>query len=297
MTWDDFFGCDWDEYAQRISSYTTEKLCKQEINKTRQSIGASWAIGSGIGGAPFTLGGTLAISAIGSRRYRVATKKLQLIQAELQRRGVSLHEFDYKDFLIPVGAGLVGLGAGIGLEQIAIDATNIVPMGAQPGMPTGSSALRTVAANPENVIQGIVPGFQQQVSEMGFALNGVGQGIIPGSDLSQLNLAANTSWVACPNVESAIGFHTGMLVAQAVEKSIIALISGQCAWSLMEKMSAMDNSRMNHPCERIVGTPVKCDVCSLVMNFGTYWCKSHSLRYNVTCCKLNHLRRLQRMRG
>jgi hypothetical protein len=274
MTWDDFFGCDWDEYARRISGYTTERLCTQEVVKTRQLMAASCTIGGGIGGAAFTMGGTLAVSAYGSRRYRVASKKLKLIQAELMRRGVSLHKLDYKDFLIPIGASVIGLGAGIGLDHIAIAATNTVPMGAQVGMPTGSTALYAVAANPGDAVQSIVPGFTQQVNEMGLALHGVGEGIIPGSDQSQLMLAGHTSWAAAPNMESAVGFYAGMLMAQTTEKSVVSLISAQCAWSLMEAVSSMDTSRTQLPCGRMVGMPVECDHCATVIKFGTYWRKS-----------------------
>jgi hypothetical protein len=275
MTWQDFFGCEWDEYAQRISTYTTQHLRTQEIVKTRQLMSASWTIGGGIGGAAFTMGGTLAVSVYGSRRYRVAHKKLELIQAELTRRGVVLHKLDCKDILIPVAAGLVGLGAGIGLDQIAMATTNTIPMG--DNMPTGPAATDAVVANPGDAVQAIVPGFSQQVAEMGQALQGVGEGIVPGSDASQALLAANTSWVTAPNIETAVGFHTGMLMAQAVEKSIISIISAQCAWSLMEAMTSMDRSCTQHPCSLVVGAVVNCDHCTTVIRSGIYWRKYCSI--------------------
>jgi hypothetical protein len=281
MTWDDFFGCDWDEYAQRISGYTTERLCKQEVVKTRQVVSASCTIGGGIGGAAFTMGGTLAVAAYGSRRFRVANKKLKLIRAELTQRSVPLHTLDYKDFLIPFGASIIGLGAGIGLDQVAMAVTNTIPMEVQIGSPTGSTAINAVTANPGDAVQSIVPGFTEQIDEMGLALHGVGEGIIPGSDLSQAMLAAHTSWVAAPDLESAVGFYAGMLMAQAAEKSIVSLISAQCAWSLMEAVSSMDTSRTRLPCARIVGMPVQCDHCSTAMISGTYWRKSHP---TLICC-------------
>lgn len=129
MTWDDFFGCDWDEYAQRISNYTMQRLHEQEIVTIRQQFSASFAIGCGIGGAAFTMGCSLASSVIRSRRYWVARKKHGLIQKEPMSRGVSLHEPKCKNFLIPVVTSVVGRGVGMGLDHIAMGVTNTFSLG------------------------------------------------------------------------------------------------------------------------------------------------------------------------
>lgn len=274
MTWDDFFGCDWNEYAQRISGYTTERLVKQEVVKTRQQMAASISIGSGLGGAVFTMGGTLAISAYGARRMRVAKKKCELIQQELIKRNIKLHEFDYKDALIPGIAGLVGMGVGFGLTDIANEATNAATMNVI--TPSGSSAIQAVAANPGDAIQGLGAGFTEQVREMALAVNGMGAGIMPGSDLSGEVLAAHTSWVALPSPASSVGVYAGMMMAQGVEKGIASLISAQCAWSIMEALSSLERPSVELQCSRVLGMPVTCDHCKMRMTSGTYWRGFHA---------------------
>lgn len=92
------------EYRERISHYTTERLRKQEVVKTRQDFAAAASIGSGIGAAAFTFGASLTLTGYGARRMYVATKKLELIQAELLKRGIELHKLQKRDFLIPAVA-------------------------------------------------------------------------------------------------------------------------------------------------------------------------------------------------
>ncbi|RAR10607.1 hypothetical protein DDE82_000993 [Stemphylium lycopersici] len=224
MTWQDFFGCDWDEYAQRISEYTDQRLCEQEIVKLRQQISASCAIGSGVGGAAFTMGASLAASVIGSRRYRVARKKHGLIQNELMRREISLHETNYKDFLIPVVASVVGQGVGIGLGHIAMDITNTIPLGQQIPTPTGSTTIHAVAEYPSDAVHAIISGVQEHFHEVNLAADGIKTGIVPGSESSQLNLAEHTSWIPAPNVENAAEFHAGMLLAQKTAANAIKIM-------------------------------------------------------------------------
>jgi hypothetical protein len=103
MTWqDDFFGCNWDEYADEISTHSKQVLRKEEVDNIRKLVSRSCAIGSGISGAPFSMGGTLALSAYETRCFRVAHKKLRIIQAELTQRGFTLHPLDWKDVMIPI---------------------------------------------------------------------------------------------------------------------------------------------------------------------------------------------------
>jgi hypothetical protein len=240
-------------------------------------------MGGGIGGAILTMGGTLVVSAYGCRRYQVATKKLELIQAELLSRGVSLHEVNYKDVLIPFAANIVGQGAGFGFDQIATEAANTMPTGQQIPTATGSTVINEVVANPSDTVQATISGIEAQSNAMGHALDGIGGGIIPGSDPSQLNLATHTSSVAAPNIESITGFHTGMLLAQSAEKAAVSLIASNCAWKLMEAMSSMDPPRTRLPCARMVGQTVKCDHCHTLVQSGTYWRKSLPA---PICCRI-----------
>jgi hypothetical protein len=143
MTVEDFFNFDETEYAQRISTYDLTRLRKQEIVKTRQQVSASFTIGTGIGGAWWTLGSTLLLSGYGSRAMYVARKKLALIEAELRRRGVPEREPQKRDFWIPFSIGtagsVVGLGVAVaGADSVAAAATSSVTAAGAPapGPPT-----------------------------------------------------------------------------------------------------------------------------------------------------------------
>jgi hypothetical protein len=76
------------------------------------------SIGSGIGAAAFTSGASLALTGYGARRMYVANKKLELIQAELLKRGIELHTLQKRDVLIPAAAHLLGVVVGFGLDEI-----------------------------------------------------------------------------------------------------------------------------------------------------------------------------------
>jgi hypothetical protein len=212
MTWKDFFDFDWDEYAQRISAYTTERLCKQEIIKTRQISGAACTMGGGIGAAPLTMDGTLAVAAYGVRRDRVAKKKLKLIKAGLTRRGIRLHDRDWKDILIPFGASLVGASAGFAFNDVVLE---VVPIGTYVVPPIGSTALEAVVPNPANAAQGVASGIQDQATQLLHALLGSGEG----------TTSAQTLWTTVPNMESALGMHASMLLARTTENAVASMLS------------------------------------------------------------------------
>lgn len=178
------------EYKERISHYETERLRKQEVVKTRQEFSAAATIGSGIGGAAFTCGASLAMTGYGARRMYVAKKKLELIQAELSKRGIELHKVQKRDFFIPAAAHLLGGVVGFGLDEVVMGATNTIPLGEH--IPTGASAIHEVLTNPHEALQGVVSGIEEQGREMWLAVNGATNGVIPGSDLSSEILAAHT---------------------------------------------------------------------------------------------------------
>jgi hypothetical protein len=80
--------------------------------------------------SPLTLDGSLASSVVGGRRYRTTRKKLQLIQDELFKRNIQLHEPNWKDSATPTVAGWAGLGGGFFISDLAMEATNTCTMSA-----------------------------------------------------------------------------------------------------------------------------------------------------------------------
>jgi hypothetical protein len=294
----DFFTFDKDEYASRISSYDTTRLCKQEIVKTRQQIAAGCQIGSGLAAAPFTFGLTLGISGIGARRTYVAAKKFKLITAELESRNVPLHQLQKRDFLIPFGASLAGLGLGFGLDEVAMAATNAIPMEVMNG-PTGTSSAAHEVMNPGATVHGWASGALEQVHEMGNAAqNMITDGIVPGSDLSSAALASHTAW-NCISPADAVSFHQGMLAAQGLEKAVASFIGQEFAWKMMEALLGMEQARQSLPCSRLAGLPVSCDSCRVQITSGQFW-REYLVRFslvlnygpfhtdiNLDCCGCN----------
>jgi len=184
------------EYKERISHYETERLREREVAKTRQDISAAITIGSGVVSVVHTLGASLALSGYGARRMYVAKKKLELIEAELSKRGVELHKFQKRDFFIPAVAHSVGAVVGVGLDEIAMGDTYTIPLGEH--VPSGASAILDVLTNPLEALQGAVSGAAEQFREMSLAAHGVVDGVIPGSDLSSQILAMNTGKLTVP---------------------------------------------------------------------------------------------------
>lgn len=284
----DFFSFDEDEYKQRISSYTTERLVKQEVVKLRTQYMGSWSVGGGIGAAMFTFGASLAGSAYGGRRLYVANKKQHLIQDELTRRNVDLHEEQKRDFLIPLTAGLIGCGVTVGMEEVFMGATNVVADGLC--APKGSSAVQQVIDQPADALRGALAGAAEQVDEMGLAINNIGMGIIPGSDISSELLAANTTWIALPNGAQAAGFHAGMLLAQGAESKVAVNVVSQSAWQVMEMFDSTRKAISALTCRRLLGaSSLRCDECTEHIKDKAYWhcCECDKDDFNI--CHECHL--------
>lgn len=176
--------------------------------------------------------------------------------------------------MIPACASVLGAGVGFGLDEVAMQATNAVTMGIY--TPSGSSAVRAVAANPGDALHGLGSGFHEQLKEMVYASHGLGSGIIPGSDLSHEALVGHTSWIGLPDQGSAVSVYAGMLLAQSSEKAISSLIVAQCAWSIMEAISCIEKPSIQLQCSRMVGLPLACEHCESRITAGTYWRESSS---------------------
>lgn len=95
-------------YAQRIAGHPTSHLQQQEVVKTRQLMRAGYQVGAGTASAILTGGLAVVLPLYASRGGYVAEEKLKIIQAELTKRGVKLHEPDDQD----EGAAAVGFLAG-----------------------------------------------------------------------------------------------------------------------------------------------------------------------------------------
>jgi hypothetical protein len=117
MTIDEFFHFEPAEYAARIPTYDLERLQKQEISKLRKQVYTTYSIAACAGGLVPTHGLSVIPGSIAFRRLVVGCQKFDLIQAELRKRGASLHSLQKRDILIPFFTALASLGIGFGLDS------------------------------------------------------------------------------------------------------------------------------------------------------------------------------------
>ena len=113
MRLEEVFEFDEAEYAKRVGSYTTAHLKEQERIKVRQSYKAVAGAAAGGVATVLTGGATFLHPAYAIRQGDVAEKKLDLIRAELTKRGVQHHKPDGDD----EDAALLGaLGGSLAVE-------------------------------------------------------------------------------------------------------------------------------------------------------------------------------------
>ena len=116
------------EYSQRAAAHSTSHLQQQELVKIRQCMKADFQVGAGTVGAIVTGGLTFVQPLYASREGYIAEKKLKLIQAELTKRGVKLHESDGTDEDAALIGAIAGSVAGDGADEAVVD--DSVPEGA-----------------------------------------------------------------------------------------------------------------------------------------------------------------------
>ncbi|KAK3673083.1 hypothetical protein LTR78_006923 [Recurvomyces mirabilis] len=167
MTLKDFFHLSESDFADRISRLPDEKLLKDDIHNVRATH--SGAIGATLGAieAPATAGLSLVGSAIGLRRRKVAKRRLEMIHAELESRGLPSHRQTKRDFLIPlaISGATMGIG-GPAVEGLmgAIPVQSVLDAGIDAGTTAASMVVGEVAGKltaevgGENVVDRSLPG-------------------------------------------------------------------------------------------------------------------------------------------
>lgn len=123
MTIGDFFWLDDAKFAQRLSQASDHELMLSDKHNVRKRKGGKLGAWVGAAQAPMTMGISLFGTGIGVRNRVVAKRRLEMIHAELERRGLHKHAEDWKDSAfaaIAVGAGTaVGMGFAPGAEVAA----------------------------------------------------------------------------------------------------------------------------------------------------------------------------------
>ncbi len=147
MGLDDLFHFDAPSYAHKAAQMSTPDLRRREEVKIRQFLAGSCSVGLGVAAAAPTGGISLGFVALAGRNMDVAMKKLEIIQAELTRRGVPLHDkLSTADRLVPIVGGVTALGVGMGMEGAFLDSGGAAATGIETTMPEMTTG-EIIAAN------------------------------------------------------------------------------------------------------------------------------------------------------
>ena len=232
MGLNDTFGFDEAAYARQISNeekYPTYSLKENEIVKHRQHVSAGASTGVGIGLIPFTMGLSLLGSAYGARRLYIANKKLELIQAELTRREVALHNPTKRDFFIPFGVSMATLGLGAGADVVAAHATSQIATHAIADH--GSRAVADVLQSPASMCHGVADGVSLQLHEVGQVFAGGLDHAIAVTNLASSYIVAGAPYVLPGEL---VGMAAGMSAASVAETKFAKWASGKIALRVVD---------------------------------------------------------------
>ncbi|KIY02779.1 uncharacterized protein Z520_01244 [Fonsecaea multimorphosa CBS 102226] len=113
----DFIRFDLDEYRAKVRNYDDQELQKKEVVLIRTAYSGQAGIVSGAIMAPSTGGASMLGCVAAGRTIHLVEQKLEVVRAELTRRGLPLHEKRTRDHAIPVTtgsiAGAMGLASGM----------------------------------------------------------------------------------------------------------------------------------------------------------------------------------------
>jgi hypothetical protein len=265
----DTFEFDEAKYAAKIQDWDIAHLQNQEINKNRQTLSASAGIGGGIGLAPFTGGVSLFGSVYAGRRLSVADQKLKLIQAELNKRGIELHEVTGKDVIVGVAPTICTLGLGVGADALATHATSTVA--AHAVAQHGSTAVHEAIQSPGVFMKGLEQGIGLHGHEAGqlLALHG---GLQHASAIA--NFDSSYLVAGAPYVDPAqmAGVAAGMGIAQGIETTAVKKITDFASRKVAVRLVDVASNKSSQPitfarpgdsCRRVECPPqtLFCDHC------------------------------------
>ncbi|KAI0107913.1 hypothetical protein F4776DRAFT_675066 [Hypoxylon sp. NC0597] len=187
------------DYRRKVRGYPTEKLKQQEIAAGRKIVSGSFAVGAGLGGAYLTGGLTLLLAGYKARSTYVANKKHEILQGELHRRNVALHDIDGKDMVIAGSIGTMAVLLGVEVGDFTETITNIELMGS--GLPDGANKSTGLMVDPGKAVEGM----GNQIYQLAEHLTGG-------------NAAAAAVVVSAAD---STAYHAGMVQAQILEEHIL----------------------------------------------------------------------------
>ncbi|KAI0804301.1 hypothetical protein GGR55DRAFT_698971 [Xylaria sp. FL0064] len=240
-----------DDFRQVVAKASTEWFRRQEVIATRKVVLSSFGVSVGVSGAVTTGGVLVLFAAYKTRSAYVAGRKLEIIQAELQKRNVELHKFiKSKDLLGPIAIGAVGVVIETKISSLINGITSIEQLGA--GLPDGASPSTGLLDNPGEAFHGAEGAIEQIVD----------------------SITNDTSSAAAIATTDAVAYHAGMIQIQTVAQEI-----GQTA---AEKL-LFAPGEASPECRHSVGGPkLSCNNCKVEITQGTYRRKFASTTFHDT---------------
>jgi hypothetical protein len=269
MGFSDTFDFDEAAYVRKLKSrsVTLQDLRSREVRALRQHVSSGFSVGSGVGLAFFTAGLSLFGSAYGGRRLYLATKKLELIREELDRRGEKHYEPTKRDVLIPLGVSMATLGVGVGIDSIATQATS--HLAAQSVAHHGSSAIHDVVCQPHSFVQGLEEGISAQVHEVANVVTTGMQHANAVAGTDSYFLIAGSSLLPASEL---VGFAAGQSIALVAEQKVACFVSEKIAYRLINASSGTNSQAITYfkppdDCRRVIwqasGGYIWCEHCEL----------------------------------
>ncbi|KAH0429845.1 hypothetical protein CcaCcLH18_08127 [Colletotrichum camelliae] len=264
MTVKEFSHFDKHEYAKRVSEMSATELAKIEITKTRQLFASSFAGGACMATALPSHGLSLAVLPYHMRNGYLAQEKLEVVQAELRKRNIPLHDIQKRDILIPVVAGCAGIAVGVEISGIS----DVVAEGLQLHTPSTAATVGQMMHHSAETAHGALHGAVAQGAEMGHVVR-------DAVDPSYIPAGPHAFHVPCSDVP---GWNSGIGLASLGERTGLSSLADQIVATGLA-------SALSHGVVRDYGK--HCSKCHDGIARGKYWhcneCNEAKVAYEICC--------------
>ncbi|KAI1472203.1 uncharacterized protein F4812DRAFT_407787 [Daldinia caldariorum] len=283
MPFEENFEFDAARYREEVKGFAVARLQQQEIAMGRKYLAGGFATGFGLSSAVFTGGLSLLLAGYKGRSTYVASKKREIIQAELRRRNLKTRHITAKDAAISWSIGAMAALIGMEVGDFTEGMTNINDMGA--ALPDGANESTGLTADPGKAAEGMAGQVQQLAAHV------AGDG---AAGVATQVAAADT-----------VAYHAGMVQAKIIEEHLANEATEATLVALTDPPEE-PKPGCSHTKSRVQTESLGCDRCSEGIEKGhCYWhcCDCSGDNYDIcikcrtkgaACKNKNHsLRKLQ----
>jgi hypothetical protein len=128
QSWSHFkHGVAKDEFKEQLKDLSENELRDLHKRMLRKRFAGKTSVVTGVTGALPTWGLSLVGSLVGSRRARINSDRIELIEEVLKEKGWKGHTMGLKDYALPVTLGAVGVGIGLDAAMHHVAEAAMVP--------------------------------------------------------------------------------------------------------------------------------------------------------------------------